>query len=114
MRSVKVENNAAQVVGIIAIVISVLLFIIILISFDWSTYYNIKDLTYTYAEEIEIMKMELMDTWIIASFILIGGVVSGIVLITLGRILGVLEIIVLNTVDQDKQVKDNEQTKDSI
>src|SRR5690606_2878180 len=100
------KTNLAQVMGVIFIIAGVVLFIITLSSFDWDTYNRIKDLTLIYEEEIALMEQELGFTIMTAIVLLFGNAVSGVLLITLGKILSYVQVLSVKFIgDEDKTVK---------
>lgn len=100
------RNNLAHVFGVIFIVIGVVAFFIILLSFDWDYYNSIKSYRYTYSDEIEILQQQLTDTWISSIVILIVNVSVGIVLMTLGKMLGLLEVIAIKIAGEENKSDD--------
>ena len=102
------RNNLSHVFGVIFIVIGVVAFFIILLSFDWDYYNSIKGYSYTYSDEIEIMKQQLADTWISAIILLVANVSVGIVLMTLGKMLGLLEAIAIKVAVEENKSDDIE------
>lgn len=102
----KTKTNLAQVMGVIFIIAGVVLFIITLSSFDWDTYNGIKDLTFTYEEEIALMEQELGFTIMTAIVLLFGNAVAGVLLITLGKMLGLLEVIAIKIAGEENKSDD--------
>ncbi|MFU0790193.1 hypothetical protein [Virgibacillus proomii] len=90
--------------GIIFIIIGIIGFIVILTSFDYQTYNELKTDSYLLEdEEIQFQMLEegLMSTWVVAIGILLINVAIGSVLMALGKIIRLLEDI-----KGDKQGKD--------
>lgn len=83
----------AGFMGAIFIVIGVIGLFAIVTSFDYETYNEIKDYSATYADEIVIMESELQSVWILGIASLIINVAIGTVLLTLGKIVRLLEDI---------------------
>src|SRR5690606_27890696 len=100
------KTNLAQAMGVILIIAGVVLFIITLSSFDCDTYIRIKDLTLTYEEEIALMEQELGFTIMTAIVLLFGSAVAGVLLITLGKMLGLLEVIAIKIAGEENKSDD--------
>lgn len=107
----RVKDNAAQIIGKIFIVLGAIGFIVILFSFDWGYYNSIKDSPNVYSNEVAFMKGQLLTTWTYAIVLLIGSSAVGVVLMTLGKILGHLEII---TKDKRVSIAHEENIKNAI
>lgn len=79
------------IVGIAFIVLGVLGSVGWIVSFDWTEWNSIKDLTATYEIEIAMMKEERTTVFMMATVTLIGCVAVGAVMMALDRIIGALE-----------------------
>ena len=95
------KNSLAKVMGVVFIAIGVFGFFIIIGTFDFQEYNSIKDLSFSYSEEIAIMKSELITRWIAGLGNLIFNLAVGTVLLTLDK------IAVLLTEIKDKRTSTN-------
>lgn len=89
-----IRNNAAQVIGWIFIVIGIICAILMIMSFDYEYYNYVKDFPVT-ENQLEILESQLISTWVYAAIILFGNVAVGVVIMTLGKILGYVQMMVI-------------------
>ncbi|API94000.1 MULTISPECIES: hypothetical protein [unclassified Virgibacillus] len=86
----------AEFMGLIFIIIGVIGFITIITSFDHLEYSELKDSAYLLDEEevqLEMMKDDLMSTWVVGIGTLLINVAIGVVLMTMGKIVRLLQEI---------------------
>lgn len=79
------------VMGIILIIIGIVGAVGIVLSFDWSQYSYVKDVSSIYEERLITMKAELTTTLIMAGATLIGNLALGSVLLALDKIIQLLK-----------------------
>ncbi len=97
-----------SVLGILIIVIGAIGFVATVAGFDYAEYSEMKEYADLYDEELEVMKGDLQATWIMGVFSLVGSVIAGVLLMTLGKIVNLLEGIKENTrKESDVNVKSN-------
>ncbi|MCC2250509.1 hypothetical protein JUJ52_11105 [Virgibacillus sp. AGTR] len=90
------DLKLAQFMGILFIIIGVIGFIIIMASFDYAEYGELKNDSYLLEDDeirLQVMKDDLTSTWVAGIATLIINVAIGTVLITLGKIVSLLEDI---------------------
>lgn len=90
------DLTLAHFMGFIFIIIGVIATIIIVSSFDFATYGELKDETYLLAEEeleLQMLQSEHTMTWALGLGALIINLAVGTVLISLGKIVRILEDI---------------------
>lgn len=85
------KNSALRLMGIIFITLGVIGFVGIIVSFDWESYNNIKGLSYSFADELAVMKSQLTNVWVIGISVLVVNVAIGILLMAIDRIIEILE-----------------------
>lgn len=78
--------------GIFIIVLGAIGSIGIVSAFDWATWNDIKDYSFTYESEIAILKPQLTEVWITAISTFVGCLVLGAVLMALGKIVEQQEV----------------------
>lgn len=87
-----IRNNAAQVIGWMFIIAGIIIAILIVASFDYEYYNHVKDFPVT-ENQLEILEGQLISTWVYATILLFGNVAVGVVIMTLGKILGYVQLM---------------------
>ncbi|AUJ23128.1 hypothetical protein [Virgibacillus dokdonensis] len=86
----------ADFMGGVFVIIGIIGFITIVASFDYEGYNDLEDSIYLLDEEevqLEMMKDDLMSTWVVGIGTLLINVAIGVVLMTMGKIVRLLQEI---------------------
>lgn len=80
------SKNFYSKLGIFIIIVGALGAIGIISAFDWETWNNVKEYPATYADELVFLKPQLTSMWTSAITALLGCLVLGSILMSLGKI----------------------------
>ncbi|MGY0692974.1 hypothetical protein ACW2QC_09325 [Virgibacillus sp. FSP13] len=87
----------SEFMGVLFIVIGIIGFVVIIASFDYDAYKEVTDYPSLYEDyEVQTIKDEHFNNWVIGIGTLIVNLAIGTVLITLGKIHSLLEVIASN------------------